>query len=227
MNVGIAEMESIVIERRITKWKNLKQRLGFKSMAMGCCGATWNPTTISILDQHDQTPPTPRSFNALNSATVPLLLGRQQQQQQQLQRQPVPTATGMNLAMALAAERNLRGNNNDNDSNAGPSPRDQVKTLMRLIEETEGVDWTQQQQQQQQKKKKKKQRSEENDDVEIEGGAEPEPEGRCCVCMERKKGAAFIPCGHTFCRVCSREVWLNRGSCPVCNRSILDILDIF
>ncbi|KAM1685827.1 hypothetical protein ACFX13_037874 [Malus domestica] len=49
----------------------------------------------------------------------------------------------------------------------------------------------------------------------------------CCVCMGRKKGAAFIPCGHTFCRVCSREVWLNRGSCPLCNRSILEILDIF
>ncbi|CAL0301135.1 unnamed protein product [Lupinus luteus] len=49
----------------------------------------------------------------------------------------------------------------------------------------------------------------------------------CCVCMGRKKGAAFIPCGHTFCRVCSRELWLNRGSCPLCNRSILEILDIF
>ncbi|XP_057421252.1 uncharacterized protein LOC130715196 [Lotus japonicus] len=49
----------------------------------------------------------------------------------------------------------------------------------------------------------------------------------CCVCMGRKKGAAFIPCGHTFCRVCSRELWLNRGNCPLCNRSILEILDIF
>ncbi|KAE9599088.1 hypothetical protein Lal_00044094 [Lupinus albus] len=49
----------------------------------------------------------------------------------------------------------------------------------------------------------------------------------CCVCMGRNKGAAFIPCGHTFCRVCSRELWLNRGSCPLCNRSILQILDIF
>ncbi|EEF43801.1 ubiquitin-protein ligase, putative [Ricinus communis] len=49
----------------------------------------------------------------------------------------------------------------------------------------------------------------------------------CCVCMVRKKGAAFIPCGHTYCRVCSREVWLNRGSCPLCNRSILEILDLF
>ena len=49
----------------------------------------------------------------------------------------------------------------------------------------------------------------------------------CCVCMRRKKGAAFIPCGHTFCRVCSRELWVNRGCCPLCNRSILEILDIY
>ncbi|XP_047319524.1 uncharacterized protein LOC124923380 isoform X2 [Impatiens glandulifera] len=49
----------------------------------------------------------------------------------------------------------------------------------------------------------------------------------CCVCMGREKGAAFIPCGHTFCRVCSRELWVNRGSCPLCNRFILEILDIF
>ncbi|KAK8592240.1 hypothetical protein V6N13_062826 [Hibiscus sabdariffa] len=48
----------------------------------------------------------------------------------------------------------------------------------------------------------------------------------CCVCMERKKGAALIPCGHTFCSACSRLLWVNRGSCPLCNRSILDILDI-
>ncbi|RWR97824.1 zinc finger protein [Cinnamomum micranthum f. kanehirae] len=49
----------------------------------------------------------------------------------------------------------------------------------------------------------------------------------CCVCMERRKGAAFIPCGHTFCRVCTRELWLNRGFCPLCNRQVLDVLDIF
>ncbi|XP_020599067.1 uncharacterized protein LOC110038542 [Phalaenopsis equestris] len=49
----------------------------------------------------------------------------------------------------------------------------------------------------------------------------------CCVCMVRRKGAAFIPCGHTFCRVCSRELWTCRGSCPLCNAIILDILDIF
>ncbi|GMI72699.1 hypothetical protein like AT4G03965 [Hibiscus trionum] len=48
----------------------------------------------------------------------------------------------------------------------------------------------------------------------------------CCVCMERKKGAALIPCGHTFCSACARLLWVNRGSCPLCNRSILDTLDI-
>ncbi|XP_050213115.1 uncharacterized protein LOC126664653 isoform X2 [Mercurialis annua] len=49
----------------------------------------------------------------------------------------------------------------------------------------------------------------------------------CCVCMVRNKGAAFIPCGHTYCRVCCRELWVNRGSCPLCNRSILEILHLF
>eukprot|EP01018_Ginkgo_biloba_P037578 Gb_25903 [translate_table: standard] len=49
----------------------------------------------------------------------------------------------------------------------------------------------------------------------------------CCVCMVRRKGAAFIPCGHTFCRLCTRELWVSRGSCPLCNRCIMEILDIF
>ncbi|XP_010440651.1 PREDICTED: LON peptidase N-terminal domain and RING finger protein 3-like [Camelina sativa] len=49
----------------------------------------------------------------------------------------------------------------------------------------------------------------------------------CCVCMIRSKGAAFIPCGHTFCRLCSRELWVQRGNCPLCNTTILQVLDIF
>uniref|UniRef100_A0A1J3EVU0 RING-type domain-containing protein n=1 Tax=Noccaea caerulescens TaxID=107243 RepID=A0A1J3EVU0_NOCCA len=49
----------------------------------------------------------------------------------------------------------------------------------------------------------------------------------CCVCMGREKGAAFIPCGHTYCRVCSREIWRSRGKCPLCNRSIYDVLDLY
>ncbi|KAJ0454024.1 putative transcription factor C2H2 family [Helianthus annuus] len=49
----------------------------------------------------------------------------------------------------------------------------------------------------------------------------------CCVCMVRHKGAAFIPCGHTFCRLCSRELFVKRANCPLCNNFILEILDIF
>lgn len=110
-----------------------------------------------------------------------------------------PLSSGMNLAMALAAERNSR-----EEKDEGPAT--EVKTLMRLIEETDGVDW-----------RKKRRRDNKGADT----------DWLCCVCMERSKGAAFIPCGHTFCRVCSREMWVNRGTCPLCNRSILEILDIF
>ncbi|KAL9140699.1 hypothetical protein ABFS82_14G054000 [Erythranthe guttata] len=49
----------------------------------------------------------------------------------------------------------------------------------------------------------------------------------CCVCMVRHKGTAFVPCGHSFCRLCSRELWVERGNCPLCNNYILEILDIF
>ncbi|KAI4963521.1 hypothetical protein ZWY2020_011427 [Hordeum vulgare] len=51
--------------------------------------------------------------------------------------------------------------------------------------------------------------------------------GRCCVCMARRKGAAFVPCGHTFCRACAREVRAGRGRCPLCNAAIRDVLNLF
>lgn len=65
---------------------------------------------------------------------------------------------------------------------------------------------------------------EEEEDEDKSGGREY---SSCCVCMVRHKGAAFIPCGHTFCRLCSRELWVQRGNCPLCNNFILEILDIF
>uniref|UniRef100_A0A0V0HQG5 Putative polycomb group RING finger protein 6-like n=1 Tax=Solanum chacoense TaxID=4108 RepID=A0A0V0HQG5_SOLCH len=49
----------------------------------------------------------------------------------------------------------------------------------------------------------------------------------CCVCQVRHKGAAFVPCGHSFCRLCSRELWVEGANCPLCNNFILEILDIF
>ncbi|KAG8387298.1 hypothetical protein BUALT_Bualt02G0006800 [Buddleja alternifolia] len=60
-----------------------------------------------------------------------------------------------------------------------------------------------------------------------DGGVSGGGYNNCCVCMVRHKGAAFIPCGHTFCRLCSRELWAQRGNCPLCNNYILEILDIF
>ncbi|KAF7840582.1 death-associated inhibitor of apoptosis 1 [Senna tora] len=114
---------------------------------------------------------------------------------------PVPSGSGMNLAAALAAERQFRGSSQE--AEAGSATGNELQR--RLLEETEGGEMT----------------------VTV---TEKEGVGNdtvCCVCMGRKKGAAFIPCGHTFCRVCSRELWLNRGSCPLCNRSIIEILDIF
>ncbi|KAG1363445.1 hypothetical protein COCNU_11G002720 [Cocos nucifera] len=66
--------------------------------------------------------------------------------------------------------------------------------------------------------------AEDDDDGEGDGGGMYYV---CCVCMVRHKGAAFIPCGHTFCRLCSRELWVSRGNCPLCNGFILEILDIF
>lgn len=59
------------------------------------------------------------------------------------------------------------------------------------------------------------------------GGGSGVEYNSCCVCMVRHKGAAFIPCGHTFCRLCSRELWVQRGNCPLCNNFILEILDIY
>lgn len=68
---------------------------------------------------------------------------------------------------------------------------------------------------------------EEEEDVAEKSGSGWGREHKCCVCMLRRKGAAFIPCGHTFCRLCTRELWVQRGHCPLCNTLILEILDIF
>ena len=66
-----------------------------------------------------------------------------------------------------------------------------------------------------------------DDDEDVGEGTEEEMVHICCVCMVRHKGATFIPCGHTFFRLCSRELWVSRGNCPLCNGFIQEILDIF
>uniref|UniRef100_A0A5B6YGH7 RING-type domain-containing protein n=1 Tax=Davidia involucrata TaxID=16924 RepID=A0A5B6YGH7_DAVIN len=200
------------VERRRRVWKDLKQRLGIKGI--GFCGSSWSVRASDINaredgfdedeqyhereDEEEQIMGMGGDVGQIPAAdsSIPPCVGQT----------PAPTSAGMNLATALAAERNQRS--------VGPTigviagrPVAPLKSLMRLFEETDGVDGM---------KRKKRDRE-----------GEGEVDSLCCVCIERNKGAAFIPCGHTFCRVCSRELWLNRGSCPLCNRSIIEILDIY
>ncbi|KAJ6674634.1 hypothetical protein OIU85_010870 [Salix viminalis] len=178
-------------EITMTAWKNLKQRLSFKGLG-GCCGGTsWGSRSgapampfIDIEQDEDEEPIMQNQARGGGGGGGGAAAA---------------PGSGMNLAMALAAERNLGAPN--------------AKTLMSLIEETDGVD--------------RRQKNSSNDKSRGVKEQEEEKDWGCCVCMERNKGAAFIPCGHTFCRVCSREMWENRGCCPICNRSIIDILDIF
>ncbi|XP_047313548.1 uncharacterized protein LOC124916823 [Impatiens glandulifera] len=118
------------------------------------------------------------------------------------------TVEGMNLATALAAERGRNGPEEETiGQNVGKPFRSLLGQLQGSAAAAAGNDPT---------------RKRRGIGEEIEGF-----DSMCCVCMERKKDAAFIPCGHTYCRVCSRELWLNRGCCPLCNCSITDVLDIF
>ncbi|KAL8228251.1 hypothetical protein R6Q57_015835 [Mikania cordata] len=192
---------------RVRRRKSLHQRLGLKSMV--CCGSTWGlGTGSSALSTHTD------DDNDDDNNDIPGRESTHQENDVIVTQLDVGFNPGcilqsprMNLANALAAERHFRSTNETGNADVQLSnPEREVATprrmpLMRLLEETE-----------------------------IETDGQDEGTGRdqvCCVCMGRKKGAAFIPCGHTYCRVCCRELWLNRGSCPLCNRSILEILDIY
>ncbi|XP_009628205.1 uncharacterized protein [Nicotiana tomentosiformis] len=212
-------------DRVVRRRKSLTERLGF-SGPIACCGSTLclRPASLSVVDDDDdgdeslQAPPEAAEAGRetppeIESALVCLA--------------HIPAGSGMNLAAALAAERNFRSARDTYDAVdtspsqiSGPGPNTSPlrlnnngpvtgqetpfrMSLMRLLEETDGCD--------------------EKEEVKEGVGNDT----MCCVCMGRKKGAAFIPCGHTYCRVCSRELWLNRGYCPLCNRSILEILDIY
>ncbi|MED6195248.1 hypothetical protein PIB30_036036 [Stylosanthes scabra] len=198
------QMEGVVTHTGQRRRRTLKDRFRFNGM--GCCGATWvfrpSPLTLTHAAQQEET--ATAGSGAGGAASPPQEPGPGQDSNPDGPECERPS-TGMNLAAALAAERELRSSQEEGEREVGGSETPWRVSLMRLLEETEGGGG---------------------------GGGERggESEGGdwvCCVCMGRKKGAAFIPCGHTFCRVCCREVWLNRGTCPLCNRSILEILDIF
>ncbi|XP_057856620.2 uncharacterized protein LOC131065986 [Cryptomeria japonica] len=151
------------------------------------------------------------------------------------------TRGGMNLAAALAAERQLRAAQEQeamvSAGVSGVSNHPQILTelqadmgnregsrsplrvsLMTLLEEADDRNGT--------GAPALLEEWDSKDEVAAVNGGGVD-DSSCCVCMVRRKGAAFIPCGHTFCRLCTRELWVSRGSCPLCNRCIVEILDIF
>lgn len=185
--------------------RSFKERLGF--IGMGCCGATWGfrSTALSHVSHREQQPPQQQLLET-DPGQDPNVFGPDCVG-------PTPaSSSSMNLAAALAAERQIRGPPEETGAARVRPPGTPWRvSLMRLLEETESGEAA----------------AAAVAETEEKGGGEVGNDSVCCVCMGRKKGAAFIPCGHTFCRVCSRELWLNRGSCPLCNRNILEILDIF
>ncbi|XP_027086309.1 uncharacterized protein [Coffea arabica] len=209
---------------RMVRRKSITERLGLKGFS--CCGASWGlgpahtHSSVSVRDDGGEAEgggERQREIEVIdvghaspeNGSTAACA-------------DCVPATSGMNLAAALAAERQFRAAQELVGLSPSPMMRPMTEadgvangvaaggtpfrvSLMTLLEETDGYDYG------------------DWEKEEKEAGSD----SVCCVCMGRKKDAAFIPCGHTFCRVCSRELWFNRGLCPLCNRSILEILDIF
>lgn len=151
--------------------------------------------------------------------------------------QALRSVPSVRLSAALAAEREeqLRGQEasitteaaveeggaSTEEAAAAPPPQAEPvrMSLMDLLEDSEG--WSSYMGDEDEEEE------EEEEEEETAGEVEGTVEYNCCVCMVRHKGAAFIPCGHTFCRLCSRELYVSRGNCPLCNNFILEILDIF
>lgn len=68
---------------------------------------------------------------------------------------------------------------------------------------------------------------EEEEEEEEEHDTGKGEEYSCCVCNVKHRASAFKGCGHTFCRLCSRELDVQKGYCPQCNGFLLEVLDIF
>ncbi|KAI4341594.1 hypothetical protein MLD38_026300 [Melastoma candidum] len=70
-------------------------------------------------------------------------------------------------------------------------------------------------------------RDEDEDEDEEEEEEEVEEERSCTVCQVKHKGARSGPCGHSFCRLCSKELRVGNGNCPACNDFNLEIVQVF
>lgn len=230
-------------QRRSSKWRSIKEKLSLK---LACCGSPWagpmhsNHTTLVQENSYQDYSysysqdslqnllhlPNPNSSNPqeVNQDRHCILM------HQNSSTLTTSTSEEMNLAMALAAERQFRAAmmimTSTTITQNQTATTAIVPTTMIIDEETSTTTKMSLLRLLEEKEREEREKSETN------GNVENEELGlglglSCCVCMGRNKGAAFIPCGHTFCRVCARELWLNRGACPLCNRTIIEILDIF
>ncbi|KAL1211927.1 hypothetical protein V5N11_023905 [Cardamine amara subsp. amara] len=129
--------------------------------------------------------------------------------------------------------------NEDDDSGEGDQKKSssasapkQTMSLMDLLEETDrqmGLTGSRYAMEEEEEYEE-----EEDDNYEEEGdghggggGGGGEGELNCCVCSVKIKGASFTPCGHTFCKLCSKELMAQKGHCPVCSSFVLEFLEIF
>ncbi|KAF7845566.1 zinc finger, C3HC4 type (RING finger) protein [Senna tora] len=141
-------------------------------------------------------------------------------QRQMSAREAVAAQEAAEAAAAAAAEDEEEDEEDDDEEGNGGGAV--TMSLMDLLEETDrqmGLEGS-------------RYRMEDDDDeIDDDEDWDEEDEGAleydCCVCMVKHRGSAFVPCGHAFCRMCSRELTVTKGNCPLCNNFILEILEIF
>lgn len=50
-----------------------------------------------------------------------------------------------------------------------------------------------------------------NNEEEDEKYEEEAGEHSCSMCLVKHKGAPSVPCRHSFCKLCSKEIWVGMG----------------
>ncbi|KAJ0234117.1 hypothetical protein HA466_0276580 [Hirschfeldia incana] len=131
----------------------------------------------------------------------------------------------MSAREAAAAQEAAEEDDDDDDSEEGEeksSAPKQTMSLMDLLEETDrqmGLTGS--------RYAMDEEEEDEYEDEEEEDGHVGEGELRCCICHVYIKGATVTPCGHTFCKLCSKELMAQKSHCPVCVTFVLEFLEIF
>ncbi|CAN8269568.1 unnamed protein product [Cochlearia groenlandica] len=117
------------------------------------------------------------------------------------------------------------GQTEKKSSEASSAPK-QTMSLMDLLEETDRQMGLTGSRYAMEEDEDYEEEEEEEEDEEDENHEE-EGELHCCVCNVKIKTSSFTPCGHMFCKLCSKELMAQKGHCPVCSSFVLEFLEIF